>query len=316
MISTVIRYATILGAIAGILMMVRVMRQQDDNELPQAANPPVAPAAKPFKHAVAATGILESLSENVAIGVPTPGLVSAVLVHPNDPITAGQALFRIDDRELQAEKITQLAQLESVRADHEVRQAQVTKTRRQLERLDSLADSKAISREQLDATRDDLAIAEAQLSAAKATIRSAEAAIERLDLLLARLTMHAPKAGRVLQVNIRAGEYATTSPRSPAILIGETDRLQIRADVDEQNATRIRPGQKAIATLKGDPRVSMPLTFVRVEPYIIPKISLTGASTERVDTRVLQVIFSLERPAESPVYVGQQVDVMIEAPER
>jgi HlyD family secretion protein len=316
MISTLLRYATILGAVAGILAMIRVMRQQDDNELPQAATPPVAPAAKPFKHAVAATGILESLSENVAIGVPAPGLVTEVLVKVNDPITAGQPLFRIDDRELQAEKLGLLAQLEVARADVAVRDAQVAKTTRQLDRLDSLGDSKAISREQLDAARDDLAIARAQLAAARTQIRSAEAAVERLDRLIARLTMHAPKAGTVLQVNIRAGEYAATSPRSPAMLIGETGRLQIRADIDEQNATRIRPGQNAVATLKGDPRVSMPLEFVRVEPYIIPKVSLTGASTERVDTRVLQVIFSLQRPAETPVYVGQQVDVMIEAPER
>ena len=100
------------------------------------------------------------------------------------------------------------------------------------------------------------------------------------------------------------------------MVIGDTGKLQVRADIDEQNATRIRPGQKAVATLKGDPRVSMPLEFLRVEPYIIPKVSLTGASTERVDTRVLQVMFSLQKPADTPVYVGQQVDVLIEAAER
>jgi HlyD family secretion protein len=55
------------------------------------------------------------------------------------------------------------------------------------------------------------------------------------------------------------------------------------------------------------------LEFVHIEPYVIPKVSLTGASTERVDTRVLQVIFSMNRPDEPPLYVGQQVDVFIEA---
>jgi len=61
--------------------------------------------------------------------------------------------------------------------------------------------------------------------------------------------------------------------------------------------------------------VTFPLEFVRVEPYVIPKMSLTGASTERVDTRVLQVIFSMKKPTSPPVYVGQQVDVFIDAPE-
>jgi hypothetical protein len=55
------------------------------------------------------------------------------------------------------------------------------------------------------------------------------------------------------------------------------------------------------------------LKFVRVEPYVIPKKSLTGDSTERVDTRVLQVLYSFNRGA-LPVYVGQQMDVFIEAP--
>ena len=55
----------------------------------------------------------------------------------------------------------------------------------------------------------------------------------------------------------------------------------------------------------------IPLTFVRIEPYIVPKRSLTGESTERVDTRVLQIIFRFDLP-QIPVYVGQQMDVFIE----
>ncbi|MDR4472557.1 MAG: hypothetical protein MRJ92_07865 [Nitrospira sp.] len=55
----------------------------------------------------------------------------------------------------------------------------------------------------------------------------------------------------------------------------------------------------------------IPLTFVRIEPYIVPKKSLTGENTERVDTRVLQVIYRFERSA-FPVYTGQQVDVFID----
>jgi hypothetical protein len=57
----------------------------------------------------------------------------------------------------------------------------------------------------------------------------------------------------------------------------------------------------------------MPIRFVRIEPYVVPKRSLTGDSAERVDTRVLQIIFELDRPA-VPLYVGQQVDVFIQRP--
>jgi hypothetical protein len=54
------------------------------------------------------------------------------------------------------------------------------------------------------------------------------------------------------------------------------------------------------------------LSFVRVEPFVVPKRSLTGENTERVDTRVLQVIYAVES-AETTLYVGQQVDVFINA---
>jgi hypothetical protein len=88
--------------------------------------------------------------------------------------------------------------------------------------------------------------------------------------------------------------------------------LQIRCDIDEQNAVRVFGDMPAIAYVKGDSANQVPLTFVRIEPFVIPKMSLTGSSTERVDTRVLQVIYSLAKPTEHPLYVGQQVDVFIQ----
>ena len=108
----------------------------------------------------------------------------------------------------------------------------------------------------------------------------------------------------------RAGEYATAGATEPLILLGDTQRLQVRADVDEVNAPLVRAGSEGVAYLKGSTTQAIPLSFVRIEPYIVPKKSLTGDNSERVDTRVLQVIFHFDRPA-FPVYAGQQVDVFI-----
>jgi hypothetical protein len=44
---------------------------------------------------------------------------------------------------------------------------------------------------------------------------------------------------------------------------------------------------------------------------VVPKRSLTGDSTERVDTRVLQVIYAISDD-KLPLFVGQQMDVFIE----
>jgi RND family efflux transporter MFP subunit len=252
----------------------------------------------------------------VAIGVPVPGLIVELPVKVNDPVKKGQTLFKLDDRDLQAELLSTTAQQEISKAQIAVTEAQLAKLQSQLDRLKSVDDPRAVSKDDLENKHRDVAVAQAQVSAAKAQLVASETAMKRISLLIDRLTVRAPRDGKVLQVNLRAGEYAATSPKAAAMIIGDTDRLQVRADVDEQNAIRIRAGQKAFGYLKGDPTVTFPLEFVRVEPYIIPKVSLTGASTERVDTRVLQVIYSLTRPESPPLYVGQQVDVFIEAPER
>jgi len=67
------------------------------------------------------------------------------------------------------------------------------------------------------------------------------------------------------------------------------------------------------SVVPGNPDLRMRLQFERIEPYAVPKVSLTGESTERTDTRVLQVIYSFER-GELPIYIGQRMNVHIEGP--
>jgi len=314
--SLILRYGSILLAAAGFYAIVLVAKTQAVQDMPPPGDPPIAPPAKPFREAVAATGILEAISDNVSIGLPAPGLISEVTVKVNDPVKAGQPLFRIDDREMRADELSRQSDLMIARAQLGVQQASVSKLEGQLSRLEAVKDQRAVSTDDLENRRHDLDVSRAQLAAARAQVAAAETALQRLNLLIERLTVRSPRDGTVIQVNIRAGEYAPAFNKPPAMVVGDIDRLQVRADVDEQNAPRIRPGNKAIAWLKGDPSVSFPLEFIRVEPYVIPKVSLTGASTERVDTRVLQVLYSLKRPPSPPLYVGQQVDVFIEAPEK
>lgn len=98
------------------------------------------------------------------------------------------------------------------------------------------------------------------------------------------------------------------------MILGNLDKLQVRIDIDEQNASRFDPSRPAFAYPKNNTELKIPLRFERIEPYVIPKRSLTGATDERVDTRVLQVIYTFEQPKDFNLYVGQQVDAFIEAP--
>ncbi|HNP60753.1 MAG TPA: efflux RND transporter periplasmic adaptor subunit, partial [Nitrospirales bacterium] len=178
-------------------------------------------------------------------------------------------------------------------------------------RLQSVTDRRAVSEDDVKRKWHETEGAKRALVRARADLHLARTERDEVQALLNRLTVRAPRGGTILQVNVRAGEYATVNPIEPLILLGNTETLQVRADIDEVNAPLVVPGSPAVAYLKGFTDKSISLTFDRIEPYIVPKRSLTGDNRERVDTRVLQVIYGFERPS-FPVYVGQQVDVYIE----
>ena len=129
---------------------------------------------------------------------------------------------------------------------------------------------------------------------------------------LDRLVIRALVDGEVLQVNVRPGEFVGAPPSQALVVLGNVTQLHVRVDIDEYDIPRFVADAPARATLKGQPDDSFPLKFVRIEPYVVPKKSLTGDNTERVDTRVLQVIYAIDTGGKR-LFVGQQLDVFIDA---
>lgn len=293
---TLFRRFSFYLALAGMLLAGRLVIRLAAQ--PPEQPPPHAPAANPYERAVAAAGIVEAQNENVALGVPVPGLVTGVLVKVWDEVEAGQPVLLLDDRELRASLIGQ-------RAAVAVAEATLERLRGQLARLEAVKDERAVPREELATRRSDIQVAGAQLEAARA-------AVAQTEVLLDRLVVRAPKAATVLQVNTRAGEFVTPGAALAPMLLGDLSQLQVRADVDEQIAPRVRSGMRATGYLKGDSGRPIELQFVRIEPFVVPKKSLTGSSIERVDTRVLQVIYRFPRLEDRAVYVGQQIDLYLE----
>ncbi len=305
LVSTSIRYFTFILAIAGIGAMGVVLQKLRSQEA-AIPPPPMLPPQKNAPDVIAATGILEARDENVAIGVPL-----AVLVTVNQLVKKDEPLLVLDDRELTASLLKQKAAIAVAEANLVVSQAQLAKVQDMLDRLKSITDQRAISQDDLRNRSNDVLVSKAQQQAAEAQLASAKADVQQTELLIDRLTVRAPRDGTILQVNIRSGEYASPQNRQPALVLGDIETLHVRADVDEQNAMKIAPGKDANLYLKSDSSKKYSVKFVRIEPYVIPKVSLTGASSERVDTRVLQVIYRLEKPKDQALYVGQQVDVFI-----
>src|SRR5208283_3312948 len=121
----------------------------------------------------------------------------------------------------------------------------------------------------------------------KANVEQARARAEQDEVQLALLEVRAPVDGTILQVNVRPGEYVTTLGSQSLILMGSLKPLHVRVNIDEEDLPRLEVDAPARAKIRGDVRQEViPLRFVRLEPYIVPKVSLTGVNTERVDTRV------------------------------
>src|ERR1043166_3077305 len=64
--------------------------------------PPSPPPVSPYEHTVAAVGLIEASTENIAIGTPMPDVVSTVFVTVGQSVKAGDPLFQLDDRQRRA----------------------------------------------------------------------------------------------------------------------------------------------------------------------------------------------------------------------
>lgn len=296
------KYIIPLVALAGVAFAVFSVVRGDKK-------PPSVPSVSEAPHSpdhasVAGSGIVEASTENISIGTQIAGIVAKIFVQIGSNVKAGDPLFKIDDRSL-------LAELNIRRATVQVAEAQLADAQYELALAKSLSVEHITSVEERDRKRFAAQKTEAQLAQARAEVKSSETDLERL-------TVRAPVDGQVLKLKVHLGEFApvaaTATGEPPLILLGSVTPLHVRVDVDENDAWRVRAGAPALGYLRGNKNIKTPLTFVRFEPYVVPKKSLTGDSAERVDTRVLQVIFSFKR-GDLPIYVGQQMDVFIDTPE-
>ena len=272
-----------------------------DNRRVPTLPPAVQSPKPPFTSYIAGTGIIEASSGNISVGTPVSGIVTSIFVKWGDRVKAGDRLFKLDDRDLQARRLLLQAKVKEA-------EARLEQARDQLRVAESVPDKRAISVEEMNNRRSAVRINEAALASAKALVGEN-------DMEIGRRTIRALAAGQILQIRIRPGEFAQSGTlAAPLMVLGDDTRLYLRIDVDEYDAWRFHPGAAAVAFVRGNPAMHTPLKYVRIDPYVIPKTSLTGESTERVDTRVLQAIYSFD-PARLPdAYVGQQMDVFIQVP--
>jgi multidrug resistance efflux pump len=309
MLKFILPIIAVLGLLFGIYVVKTGVK-----EMP-IAQPVAEPSIPPFKFYIAGAGIAEASTENIEISTPVPGVVTEIPVKIGQEVKAGDLLFKVDTRDLDAELKVRQAALELARVKIPESEANLGDMTRMLELYQAVSDPRAITQEELSKRKFAVAAADSRLRQSNTEIDSAKAQVEQTKTEIDRRIIRAPVSGQVLQVKVHLGEYAQVGPlATPLMVLGDTRQVNVRTDIDENDAWRFSQGARAIAYVRGNPDLHTDLKFVRVEPYVIPKKSLTGDTTERVDTRVLQVIYGFPHE-QLNIYVGQQMDVYIEAPQ-
>ena len=315
------------------------------------APPSGQPTKSPFSNRVAGSGLVEPATEIMNIGTSISGTVQSVSVKEGQLVKKGDILFTIDQRDTVAQlgaakaklevanrKVEQLKSMphaedvDRAKAIVAQRQSAVNDATLRLERLNAVEDQSAISanerptrmfemsltKSRLDEAKSELARMmkgtypeDLAVAVAEAKVADADVAMLQTDLL--QSDVKAPIDGTVLRVNARAGEFASAGAlREGLVVMGQLTPLHIRVDVDELDAWRFDPNGKAVAMLRGGKIVEFPIEYVRTVPVVIPKRTLTGENSERIDTRVMEMIyrFTQDNPKVLP---GQLLDVYIDS---
>ena len=275
--------------------------------------PPKATGELANSARVAGTGLVEPSSEIIDIGSALSGLVTDLRVAPGDRVQKGQPLFLVDARAARARLAEANAAIAEARAAINEAQTAARTAGDQLALYKSISDPAAVSRAEVIRAEGEASAAKSRLSVARARLQAAQAQAASAQTEIGRLTVRAPITGEILAVNIRPGEFVATQGGSsqPFIQMGETNPLHVRVDIDENEAVRVEMGADAIVSPRGAADIQVKATFVRAEPLVVPKRQLTNSAAERVDVRVLQIIYAL--PENDAFRVGQQVDAFIPA---
>jgi len=262
------------------------------------AQPPVfTPVSSPYDSAIYANGIIESdqtNGANINIFPEVSGPITQVLVHEGQQVSAGTLLFTIDDSVPRANMELVEANLKAARDQYDKRRASYD------------IDPKSISKDVLDTAGD--------------AVNQAAAALKAANALLEKYSVKTSVDGVVLSVNAAVGGYVSSQGNydtytelfDPLVVMsGPQDYMDVRCYVDEILVSRLPSHWHIQAQMQiTGTDIKVPLEFVRVQPYVSPKIELSNERQEQVDLRVLPVIFRFEKK-DAPVYPGQLVDVYI-----
>lgn len=344
-------FVIIAIALASVFLIAFSMWHERPVRLTEAQLPLISHPKSPFKSYISGVGIVEASSDNISIGTPLNRIVEKVLVKVGNEVKKGDVLFVLENQDLEADlhtkqvaydiAVARLNKLEAMPRPEDITAAQssfktaevdLSQAKSQYEMVQGLEDSRAISREEINRRRFNYEQAESKLQQAQADLEKVKSGTWKPDLQIAyletlqakadvarskteidRTIIRSPIDGKILQVKIHEGEFPPLdSFRMPLMILGDTEQKHLSVSINQFDAPNFNSNAPAVAYLQGNARFEFPLEFVRIEPYLINKQNLNNNIQEKVDTRVLEVIYRFKTDAHN-LFIGQQMDVFIQA---
>ncbi len=273
------------------------------------------PATSPYQQTISGIGFIESSSRNIRLGTFSAGIVDEVLVKEGDLVTKGTVLLKLDDRSQQLQHQMDLHEKEAITHAITAQQAVLNLAKDQYTR-DSKLKAGLKSIQEVNKSRYDFEKAQADLKALEQKAALLGQKIKASQVVLDKLSIKAPIDGTIFKIFARKGEYVQEIGQTPVAIMGDTSTLNVRIQIDENDAWRYTKGAKATACLRSNSNICFPLTFIRFEPFAAPKTQLSGDSAEKVDTRVIEMVYKLSpkdmSQTTTPLVVGQIMDVFID----
>ncbi|PTX99507.1 hypothetical protein DB346_16860 [Verrucomicrobia bacterium LW23] len=278
-----------------LLLLAATLLAARTNNAPRPSAKPPAPVAT-----VATIGYVEPVSEVRRLAFPGSGVVGEWFVKKGDFATKGTVLGRLKNEEQHASVVLAEAQ-------EAVLEERLAFSRRNEARDKDLFERRTISAQQYDASQTAVAQTDAELKAARART---EVARQVLDNTLVR----SPFDGIVLDILKDVGEPFSQLMPEAVLVFGDTRRLQVRAEVNENLIHRIAVGQPATVWRYAQPEVVSKGTVQEIKLVMGNKTVFSRRSDERKDVDILEVVINMSPEFRMPV--GAQVEVAIDCNEK
>jgi RND family efflux transporter MFP subunit len=273
--------------------------------------PPAHTAPETRPAIVAARGIIDVDGGLVQIAGSRDGIVRAVLVEEGQAVRADAVLARLDDRAARLQAAVAAAELAHARAALRPIELRLAVAEREASRLEALVAKNAAAAKQLDVQRDQVHAAQADMALQQAAIALAEAKLATADVEVDQRIVRAPLDGVIVRRVARPGDGVSTLNVTTLFWLAPATPALVRAEVEEQSAALVRPGQRVDIAVEPDMQRRFSGTVQRVGRAFAPRRATVYDARERADVRVVEVVVAFD--AQPPdLLLGQRVVVRID----